>query len=301
MQPIPVMPTGTGGEGARRIQVFSAPSVAQKRAPLCRHGRATVSLDEGVMLRRRSTGSQSRRSPGARAAGTPAGSARPCMLAVSAGPGQDRRPAVEDVPGDRHHRPILRDARGNVPRAVVGMQPSPGRTRSDSRSSAARDLQVDCATATSPSTSGIRALHLSAWDRHRSASIRDRIAASGKNSIGLLPYLLDRGAEDRAAEKRGPASGSQVHEAIVRPVELIELRGSCANNVPTLSTCTLDPHLEHVGRGPRIADIGLLGLGEHPPDRVGRARFHARTGCRSDARHDVGRTHREGGGGGPRR
>ena len=94
-----------------------------------------------------------------------------------------------------------------------------------------------------------------------------------------------------------PLGGGNLVQAVVRPVELVELGGSHREQRAALENLHLDAHLEHVGRGGH-RDIGLLRLGEHPPDRVGRRCLHARLVDRSG--HQVGRAHRQGGGRRPR-
>ncbi len=74
------------------------------------------------------------------------------------------------------------------------------------------------------------------------------------------------------------------------PVEFVELGRPHGEHGAALEDLDLHAHLEHVGgRGHR--DVGLLRLGEHLPDGVGRARLDARLVDRSD--DNVGRPHRE--------
>ncbi len=95
-----------------------------------------------------------------------------------------------------------------------------------------------------------------------------------------------------------PLAGGDLVEAVVRAVQLVELGGPHREQRAALEHLDLHAHLEHVGRRGH-GDVGLLRLGQHPPDRVGRRRLDARLVDR--AGHQVGRPHRQRRGRRPRR
>ena len=118
--------------------------------------------------------------------------------------------------------------------------------------------------------------------------------ALGEEALALGPHL-GGGATQHGLLDLGELGGGDGLEGVVLAPEAVELVAALGEHRAALEHLDFHALLEHVG-GRRHAHVGRLGDGEHVAHHVGRSRLHA--GLVHGAGEHVGRTHREGGGGG---